>query len=608
MTLIFLGNERRHRKKRSSSKTSKPQPVAQTAHGFQSTAHIQPQNYPPPKPEHPSTAYTNNGYSLAAPQHPIYGAMPQPYGSPQQHYGSPPLQPMQPLPYGSTPLQPVQPCINNSTISFAASHSSKRQEGKFQSSWDKMDRIAAKSYNDLKETLTSGAGKSATQLNSPCKMSTQALNQGAALCDLISSKLNAVITSIDEERFSGREQDLLMYPDSEGYPSTSTVRTDASRALRPNPVYPSSKGGRGSNHFSKAWLYANSRLPPYLPPFKLYLPAYPLLCLAANYSERVYTPPAPRSSEKESHIPSDWRSGTKAMVLKSIPVDDMNTIVFAIRGSQTFMDWAVNFRQAPSSPAGFLDDEGNLCHSGFLQVARQMIAPVAERLRTLLQENPGRSSCSLLITGHSAGGAVAALLYAHMLSSNVKSDLTYLTGFFKRVHCITFGAPPISLLPLQKPNHRRHMKSLFFAFINEGDPVPRADKQVVLSLLKLYASPAPTSSCASTLSALSHASASSLQTASSRPSKFSKVLTNTNSTSSSLPVWNIPSSTLSTAGRLVVLRHRPAGRGEDDIEAITVDEDLLRTIMYGDPLKHMMSLYKRRVECLATQAVTAKGY
>jgi hypothetical protein len=42
------------------------------------------------------------------------------------------------------------------------------------------------------------------------------------------------------------------------------------------------------------------------------------------------------------------------MVLKSIPIDDMNTVVFAIRGSQTFMDWAVNFRPAPSSPEGFL--------------------------------------------------------------------------------------------------------------------------------------------------------------------------------------------------------------------------------------------------------------
>lgn len=115
------------------------------------------------------------------------------------------------------------------------------------------------------------------------------------------------------------------------------------------------------------------------------------------------------------------------MVIKSVPIDDMNVVVFAIRGSQTFMDWAVNLKSAPSSPEGFLDDPGNLCHSGFLSVARKMIQPVAARLRSLLEENPSRSGFSLLITGHSAGGAIASLLYAHMLAE-VSSELNTLTG------------------------------------------------------------------------------------------------------------------------------------------------------------------------------------
>ena len=74
------------------------------------------------------------------------------------------------------------------------------------------------------------------------------------------------------------------------------------------------------------------------------------------------------------------------------------------------------------------DDPGNLCHSGFLSVARKMIKPVAVRLRSLLAENPARSNCSLLMTGHSAGGAVASLLYAHMLAEQVGSELNTLTG------------------------------------------------------------------------------------------------------------------------------------------------------------------------------------
>ena len=37
------------------------------------------------------------------------------------------------------------------------------------------------------------------------------LNQGAVLCDLIASKLDAIVTSIDGDLFSGEESDLGMF-------------------------------------------------------------------------------------------------------------------------------------------------------------------------------------------------------------------------------------------------------------------------------------------------------------------------------------------------------------------------------------------------------------
>ena len=86
--------------------------------------------------------------------------------------------------------------------------------------------------------------------------------------------------------------------------------------------------------------------------FHRYLPSYPLICLAAQFSERVYSKPT--GKEKEAHVDSDWRVGTKAMVIKSVPMDDMNAVVIAIRGSQTFMDWAVNLNSEPTSPQQFL--------------------------------------------------------------------------------------------------------------------------------------------------------------------------------------------------------------------------------------------------------------
>lgn len=83
-----------------------------------------------------------------------------------------------------------------------------------------------------------------------------------------------------------------------------------------------------------------------------HLTSYPLLCLAAQYSQRAYNKPT--GNEREAFVNADGRMGTKAMVIKSMPIDDMNCVVFAIRGSQTFMDWAVNLNSAPVSPKDFL--------------------------------------------------------------------------------------------------------------------------------------------------------------------------------------------------------------------------------------------------------------
>jgi hypothetical protein len=342
-----------------------------------------------------------------------------------------------------------------------------------------------------------------------------------------------------------------------------------------------------------------------------YLPTYPLLCLAAQHSLRVYDKPT--GGERRDHIKASLFNRTKAMTLKSLPIDDMNTIVFAIRGSASFLDWAVNFRPAPASPTGFLDDAGNACHAGFLSVAKAMIKPVAARLRTLLAENPSRSASSLLITGHSAGGAVAQLLYAHMLSRSVDSELTHLTGFFKRVHCVTFGTPPVSLLPLKTPRSIQNRKNLFFNMINEGDPVARADPAVISSLLKLYALPAPSSACAATNGII--------QTMKPRRKRVrwggllaggmastTSLNGNASTTTVAGTVWKVPDALLSMGGRIVLMRPSIEGRGPDDIEAVTVDDDMLRDVVFGDPVCHSMELYSERIKILATRAVTVGGF
>lgn len=321
------------------------------------------------------------------------------------------------------------------------------------------------------------------------------------------------------------------------------------------------------------------------------------------------------------------------MVIKSVPMDDKSVIVFAIRGTSTFMDWAVNLNTEPTSPVGFLvtlpfpatptssvlraplltrakDDPGNLCHAGFLSSARSMLPPVAARLRQLLKDNPGRKNYSLLIAGHSAGGAVAALLYAHMhcSSRSARSELSVLAGSFKRIHCITFGAPPVSLLPLSKP--AQGGKSVFLGFVNEGDPVVRAEKAYVRSLVELLAAPEP---ARKTKGVRREGSKQVLGSKISKKSLPSMKPAGEHTRWGEGPVWKVPSCTLSLAGRVVVLRSRDGrvGRGtvgermREGVVAVTAADGDVRGVVWGDPVCHVMKFYSKRVEALAVEAITA---
>jgi hypothetical protein len=249
-----------------------------------------------------------------------------------------------------------------------------------------------------------------------------------------------------------------------------------------------------------------------------------------------------------------------------------------------------------------------------------MIGPIAARLRQLLQEHSGRAKYSLLITGHSAGGAVAALLYSHMLSSNpqTKTELRELSSRFKRIHCVTFGAPPVSLLPLSKPSNPALRKSLFMSFINEGDFITRADKAYVVSLADLYLRPAPVQSCLSSSSssaikpkksthALAYGTAYSIN-ALAAPSIQQTYLA---------PEWPVPQATLSNAGRLILLRgvnregvrfeSTKRERMEEGVVAQMVSDDELRGVLWGDLGAHSIDLYVRRIEILATNAVMGRS-
>jgi hypothetical protein len=113
---------------------------------------------------------------------------------------------------------------------------------------------------------------------------TQYLNQSAALYDLIRSKFNSVVTSIDSEKFSGNEKELWVQPPPPQQFQQALVmaKKDAVKEKSKN----NSKDDIGcpiaakitsSNYFTKVNMYANSRLPMDLPVVKLYVPCNTLI-------------------------------------------------------------------------------------------------------------------------------------------------------------------------------------------------------------------------------------------------------------------------------------------------------------------------------------------
>jgi hypothetical protein len=112
----------------------------------------------------------------------------------------------------------------------------------------------------------------AKYINNGVPSGTQNLNQEAALCDLISSKFDTVITLIDGDNFSGDERELAVYePPQPMWPQEqesdrALMKSGKSKGMVNNSV---STALISRNYFEKVNLYANSRLPPNLPPMKL---------------------------------------------------------------------------------------------------------------------------------------------------------------------------------------------------------------------------------------------------------------------------------------------------------------------------------------------------
>jgi hypothetical protein len=141
-----------------------------------------------------------------------------------------------------------------------------------------------------------------------------------------------------------------------------------------------------------------------------------------------------------------------------------NAIFVAIRGTMYLHDWLVNlrvtqYRHEALSSACF--------HKGFYRAVAAIMGPVSEELRKLLSRAP--KEIPIYVTGHSLGGAIAALMHALW---GMRSSAEFVEGrgvaerWIRTRSAYTFGMPRYgnlhAVLAFRSPYH----------IYNERDIVP----------------------------------------------------------------------------------------------------------------------------------------
>lgn len=344
----------------------------------------------------------------------------------------------------------------------------------------------------------------------------------------------------------------------------------------------------------KAALFQNSRLQPQLPSYSASLPTWSMVCRAVQASQDCYDSRA--LTRKGAYTPADSSKDIKAMIVDDQFIDGSRLVIVSIRGTQfqSLRDWTVNTAANPTNPSGFLDDEENLCHAGFLQVAKAMVNQIASQL----QQHPASSEKpSLLFTGHSAGGAVAALLYSHMVSTSVNSKLTALASQFPSINCITFGAPPLTITPLPRPDIG---SGVFLAFANEGDPVLRLSNAAYFKTLAklMTASPPPSTAAVPVAPPVKVVRGSRGGTVYRQPMAAPPAIP-----WEELPLWPTPAASLYNGGDVILLRDKKNGRAE--ASRLTYED--LGTVIFGDFVQHTTEMYVRRVNEVALAAMMGRN-
>ncbi|CEJ86948.1 hypothetical protein VHEMI04257 [[Torrubiella] hemipterigena] len=294
--------------------------------------------------------------------------------------------------------------------------------------------------------------------------------------------------------------------------------------------------------------------------FEADLEVWDLIAVAVKHSAAVY---------KDIHAQQDYQgywikpttviNHIKATSIEVVDIYGYSVVVVAIRGSASLDDWFLNLNGDPIA-AGIEDvfDDTHRWHRGFLDSFRASEGGIADGIQKVTTKYP--HACRILFTGHSAGGAIAQLCYNSC--SIESSTIAKAIKAFNQINCVTFGAPPISTIPITP-----HTGSgVFLSVINEGDPVVLAQKEFIKAILSVY------------------------------------FLSKEDWDAKCSLGFAIPPAECHISGTCIVLRDSNEDGEEEVLEAVEVPASLVERTFFSNFLVHVMSLYCRRIDSLVLAA------
>ncbi|KAH0545445.1 hypothetical protein FGG08_000446 [Glutinoglossum americanum] len=264
------------------------------------------------------------------------------------------------------------------------------------------------------------------------------------------------------------------------------------------------------------WRWASLHSPPSVAPF-IHLASHASNAIRPKPSPAPDIPPGTSSFQLIKHIDSSALGVVKATSLyrATITSTGEEVVVVVVRACGGIGDWVIDGNMGMAAVEGDIIDMSVLspntegsdqpqrhpppleAHRGFLHTVRGSISKVASALEAAIRTAAGPQRPRVLFVGHSAGGAMAGLLFAHFVTCVRRYPFldppSEERGSGKiSLNCVTFGALPAvsqNITPciescLTARSGGGSPPSIFIAIIIEGDPCIRLDMAYAIFLVQ----------------------------------------------------------------------------------------------------------------------------